>query len=109
MKNHEIAEALSLRVICAGDPREVADAYCGDLLSWVMGRIGYDAAWLTVMTNNNVAAVAVLHDVACVILCDGAEPDKDLLSRAERENIALYATEESSFAVAARLAPLIGK
>ncbi len=109
MKNHEIAANLGLKVICAGDERDVLDAYSGDLLSWVMGRIGFDAAWLTVMTNNNVAAVAVLRDVACVILCDGAQPDEELLTRAQREGIALYSSQENTFTVGAKLAALIGK
>ncbi|MGN1451169.1 MAG: DRTGG domain-containing protein [Eubacteriales bacterium] len=108
MKNFEIAKALGLKVICPGEEREVVSAYCGDLLSWVMGRIGSDAAWLTVMTNSNVVAVAVLRDASCVILCDGAQPDEELFARAARENISLYASEESSFSVAAKLAPLIG-
>jgi hypothetical protein len=108
MTNRELAAALGLRVICPGAEREIKNVYCGDLLSWVMGRIPSDAAWITVMTNHNVAAVAVLRDAACVVLCDGAEPDAQLLARAESEGIALYASEEDVCRTAVRAVAAAG-
>ena len=60
-----IAEKLGLTpVSVADDAREVQGGYAGDLLSWVMGRVPEGAAWVTIMTNVNVVAVAVLRDVA---------------------------------------------
>ena len=59
MTVHELTEALSLTPFHLAQPdRPVSGGYAGDLLSWVLGRAGQDAAWLTIMSNQNVAAVA---------------------------------------------------
>ncbi len=100
MTTKELKEKLNLRTICAGDEtREVTGGYCGDLLSWVMGRAHDGCAWVTVMSNLNVIAVATLADVACVILAEGAVLDADALERAKIENICVYATDKTSFEV----------
>lgn len=83
--------------------REVSGAYCGDLLSWVMGRAEAGNAWITIMPNINVAAVASLADVSCVILAEGARPDKELLARAEREELPLFASPKSAYELCWRI------
>lgn len=87
--------------------RQVTGGYCGDLLSWVMGRAGADCAWLTIMSNVNVAAVAALSDVACVVLTEGVEPDAPLLAKAKMQDINLLGTGMSTFDAAAKLAELL--
>ena len=63
MTAHDLAERLSLQIICEPEPeREVTGGYTGDLLSWVMGRAESGDAWLTIMSNQNVVAVASLAD-----------------------------------------------
>ena len=58
MTVQQLTEALSLTVFNLDDPdRPVTGGYCGDLLSWVMGRAPADGVWLTIMSNVNVAAV----------------------------------------------------
>ena len=62
----ELIEALCLKAFYVEEEdREIEGVYCGDLLSWVMGKCPADAAWITIMSNQNVAAVAVLCDTAC--------------------------------------------
>ena len=57
----ELADALQLKTFyMEEEEREIDGVYCGDLLSWVMGKCPADAAWITIMSNQNVAAVAVL-------------------------------------------------
>ena len=69
----QIAEKLALEpLVAAGSGRQVTGGYCGDLLSWVMGRAKEGDAWITVMGNLNAVAVAVLADAACMILSDCA-------------------------------------
>ena len=82
----ELAESLDYKIITGGKglENEVTGCYCGDLLSWVMGRAPADCVWITVMSNTNVVAVASLADVACVIIAEGAELDADALDRALR-------------------------
>lgn len=61
MQIGEMAEALGWKLLTENTDttREVKGCYCGDLLSWVMGRAKADDAWLTVMGNVN--AIAVMH------------------------------------------------
>lgn len=84
----ELAERANFEIAVSADiSREICGAYVGDLLSWVMGRADADVAWITIMSNINVTAVAVLADVACVILAEGVKPDADMLSSAKEKGI----------------------
>ena len=53
--------------------------YAGDLLSWVMSHATAGDAWVTIMSNINVAAVASLTEVACVIFA-ASNPAKAYLA-----------------------------
>ena len=103
-----LSQALSLQVFHLAEPeREVTGGYCGDLLSWVMGRAPAGGAWLTIMSNVNVAAVAALSDAACVVLAEGVIPDPPLLDKARAQGITLLGTDLSVFDCAVRLGGLI--
>ena len=80
--------------------REVIGAYCGDLLSWVMGRAKQDSAWITIMTNVNVAAVASLSDVACVIIAESAKPDEKLTAAAADKGINILSSDRTVYETA---------
>lgn len=108
MTNYELIDALTLHVFEKGEERPVTTGYCGDLLSWVMGRAPQDSAWITVMSNNNVAAVAVLCDVSCIILAQGSQPDEALLSRAKQEGLCLLGSERDAYTLCAALAACLG-
>ncbi len=84
--------------------REIKGAYQGDLLSWVMGRAQADNAWITIMSNVNVIAVASLSDVSCVILCEGVILPEDLVKTANDKMINILYTDLTAFGVAERLA-----
>lgn len=108
MKVAQLKDTLNLTVFALPDPdREVEGGYMGDLLSWVMGRAQSGAAWITIMSNQNVAAVAALSDVACVILAEGVQPDPDLLKKAEMQGINLLGTKEGSFQIAVELGKVL--
>ena len=99
-----LQQALGLRVFHLADGgREVSRGSVGDLLSWVLGRAEAGSAWLTIMSNQNVAAVALLTEAACVILTEGVEPDPDLLRRAEEKGVNLLGDGGDSFSVALRI------
>ncbi len=91
----------------ADGERPVTGGYCGDLLSWVMGKAPADGAWFTIMSNINVAAVAALTDVACVVLTEGVTPDDPLLQKARVQGINLLGSSQSTYDCAARLAALL--
>lgn len=103
-----LIDAIPLSIFHLDDPdRPVEGGYCGDLLSWVMGRAPVGGAWLTIMSNVNVAAVAALSDVSCVVLAEGVIPDPPLLDKARAQGITLLGTDLSVFDCAVRLGGLI--
>ena len=104
----ELATALSLTPLCCpeGD-RPVTGGYCGDLLSWVMGRAQSGDAWVTIMTNINVVAVASLTDVACVILAEDSQPEPAVVEKAKAQGINLFLSEKNSFELCAEIGRLL--
>ena len=104
----ELTAALSLEVLVEGDTsREVTGGYCGDLLSWVMGRAQSGDAWITVMGNVNAIAVCVLADTACMILSDSSPLDEAAKTRAITENIAVLRSESTTYELASALSRLL--
>ena len=103
-----LIDALGLGTFHLSDPeRAVTGGYAGDLLSWVMGRAQEGDAWLTIMSNQNVAAVALMAGTACVVLTEGVEPDPALLARAREKGVNLLGTREGTYPTAARLWKLL--
>lgn len=103
-----LVESLGLTPFHLAEPdRPVTGGYCGDLLTWVMSNAPMDGAWLTIMSNVNVAAVAVLTDVSCIILTEGVKPDEPLLARAQSQGINLLGTALSTYACAIHLGELL--
>lgn len=99
-----LAEECGFEPVCLPCPeREVSGAYIGDLLSWVMGRASADNAWITIMSNINVIAVATLADVSCVILAEGVSLDDELCKTAEQKGVNLLASRQPAFETASAL------
>lgn len=105
----EIKDALSLTLFCGEKSlgKQVTGGYAGDLLSWVMGRAQPGSAWITIMSNPNVAAVALLADVSCIILSEDVKPDEALKARAQSEGIALLGSALDTYALCLELGALI--
>ena len=103
----DLKNALSLTPVSLpeGD-REVCGVYIGDLLSWVMGRAQSGNAWLTIMSNLNVVAVATLSDVSCIILCEGVSLEESVRATAEAKGVNILITEAPAYETAKRLAEL---
>ena len=89
------------------EERQVRGGYAGDLLSWVMGKAEADDAWLTIMSNPNIVAVATLTDVSCIILCEGVAPDAGVASLAAEKGINLLGSESSAFSLSAQISLLL--
>lgn len=108
MTVHDLTTALTLEPVCAGDlRREVTGGYCGDLLSWVMGRAKPGCAWITIMCNLNTVAVAVMAEVSAVILAEGVRPDEEVILRAKEQGVALLCGSQSAFELAGALSRLL--
>ena len=104
----ELIEKLDLRVLCGEElDRKITGCYCGDLLSWVMSRAQEGDVWLTVMGNINSVGVAVLADVACIVLTENAALDADALNRAKQNDVIILQTDKNSYQMAAAISRMI--
>lgn len=104
----ELAKRLSLSPITEPQPsREVTGGYAGDLLSWVMGRAAPGSAWVTIMTNANIVAVATLSDAAAIILAEGQSPEREVVETALQRGVNIYTSELDSFRLCAGIAALL--
>ena len=108
MNVETLVQTLSLHVYTMPEPeRMVSGGYVGDLLSWVMGRATENCAWITIMSNQNVAAVAVMVDISCVILTEGVKPDETLLKQASERGVNLLGSSKTTFEMASQLGALL--
>ena len=87
--------------------REISGVYIGDLLSWVMGRAGADQAWITIMSNRNVVAVATLADTACILLAEGVVPDEGVAQLAQEKGVNLLTSPSGAYETALALSKLL--
>ncbi len=108
MNVKRLAETAGYTVFTEGEDREIESGYCGDFLSNIISRAPDSCAWLTVMNNVNVAAVATLIDCACIILCEGVEPDGPLKARAEMQGIWILGAKQNVFEETKRVAAVCG-
>ena len=107
MTVQNLIDEFSLEVLCCGDKaaeKEVKGGYCGDLLSWVMSRANEGDCWLTVMGNVNSIGVAVLADVACILLTENSAFDDDAKMRAEQNGVIVLRSQENAFNLAVKIA-----
>ena len=106
MRISELTELLGAAVVTAPEyeDREVTGCYIGDLLSWVMGRAQPGDVWITIMTNINVIGVAVLADVACVLIPEGTPVEPATLDKANLQGVVMLSCAHSAFECAKRLA-----
>ena len=94
----ELSETTGFSVVNAGEPdRPVEGVYACDLLSWVIGRAAENAALVTVMTNVNVIAVAVMADLSCVVLTEGVKLDPGALEKAKANGVAVLVSEKPTY------------
>lgn len=107
MTVEQLINDANLRAVCVTEPeREIEGVYVGDLLSWVMGRARENDAWITIMSNSNIIAVATLADVSCIILAEGVSPDAGVTETAMARGVNLLSSDESAYEIAKRLSGL---
>ena len=105
MKVSELIEKLGLTVVTNTDytDRDVKGCYVGDLLSWVMGRAEQDSAWITIMSNINIVAVATLVDMSCIILAEGVSVDEEIINKANSQGITILSTQKTCYQIAVEI------
>jgi hypothetical protein len=108
MTLRDAVENLNLSVSCGEDQldREVTGGYSGDLLSDVIANAKAGDIWVTMQVHVNIVAVALLKDLAGILLVRGRQPADDTLRKAAEEkvvilvgNLPAYETAGSLFAM----------
>ena len=104
MNVEEFAKKFGYDTICMPNPDRIIDGgYAGDLLSWVMGRLDADNAWVTIMSNINIVAVAALADPSCIILAEGVSPDEGVIEKAISQEVNILRSAKNTFEICADL------
>lgn len=105
MKLSEIIDKLGLQPKTAGGMlgREVTSCYSSDLLSDVMGNARAGSLWITLQTHQNIVAVAVLKEIAGIVLVNGRKPEEDTVLKAEEEGVPLLLSPDPTFEIAGKL------
>ena len=102
---NDLLHHLDLKVAAGntGLRRQVTDGYCGDLLSDVMAHAPRGCIWLTIQGHQNIVAVAVLRQVAAIIIAGSCPPEEETLQKADAEGIPIVLCPESTYQLAGRL------
>ena len=77
--------------------RQVRSGYASDFMSEVMAGGKVDQVWFTVQTHPNVAAVALLTNLAAVIITGGHKPEPATIAKAEIEGLPIMSTDYPTF------------
>jgi len=101
----EIKYKLSLKIKTAQKHLniEVTGGYASDLLSDVMANAKKGNIWVTIQSHPNIVAIASLLELSGVIVTGGKEVEKETLDRAEREDITIFETTDSTFSIVGKL------
>ena len=86
MKVRELVEKIGAQAL-SGEENLDAEITCGyscDLLSWVLAHGKQGMGWCTVQSHVNVVAVAVLMEMACVILVEEVQPEEAHAGKSQR-------------------------
>lgn len=101
MRVEEFAKKTGMKVLTGekGLERDVSGVYACDLLSWVMSHADKGNLWITVHTHLNIVAVALLTEVACIIVPEGINVEEATLNKAIDEGVVILSSTMSTYEV----------
>ena len=105
MNLDELVDRLDLKIHTGGRDlaRTIGGGYASDLLSDVIAHGRKDDLWVTLQVHPNIIAVAVLKELAAILLVNGREPSAETVERAEKERVPILGSPQSAFECAGRL------
>lgn len=108
MNVSELAQALELVPVALADgERAVRGAYCGDLLSWVMGRRAAGMSGSRSCPISTWSPVASLSDAACVIFAEGVSAEPAVVEAALAKGVNLFSSARTAYELAAALSDVL--
>jgi predicted transcriptional regulator len=101
----DLVERMQLEVLAGGGrlDRPVTMVYTGDMLSDVLARAHPGELWITIQVHLNVIPVAVMKELAGILLPNGRRPDAEVLRKAGEEGVPLLSTPLGAYEAACRL------
>ncbi len=102
----EIVKALGLTVRAGDDEqmeRSVEGGYVSDLLSDVIAGSREGDLWITLQIHQNIVAVAVLNNLAGIVIVGGRDPDTETTKKAQEQGVPVLVTKATAYEVAGRL------
>jgi len=110
MKLKKIIDKLDLEIVVENKLEvEVKGGYCGDLLSNVMAKAQKGDLWFTVQSHQNVIAVALLTEVAAVVVSENFEIEDKAIKRAKEKGVNILRSKLTSYELAGLLYQLENK
>ena len=85
----------------------VTGGYASDLLSDVIANSKAGQVWVTMQAHVNIVAVAVLKDLAGIILVQGKKPSEETVKKAKEEKVAIVVSDLPAFETAGRIYQLL--
>jgi hypothetical protein len=81
----------------------VTTGYASDLLSCVMAGAQSEGVWVTLQAHMNIVAVAALLESSAIIITEGAQPNPDVIEKANEQEVTLLSTSKPTFEVVGKL------
>lgn len=99
MNIKEFADKLNMKILTTevDTNKEITGMYVCDLLSWVMSHANKGNAWITVLTNLNIVAVALLTEISCIIIPESIKVEDATLKKAQEQGIVILSSCMSSY------------
>ena len=83
--------------------KEVTGGYVSDMLSDVIANCKRGDLWITVQIHQNILAVAILKEMAGIVIIGGKEPAAETLEQAEEENVVILTSPLPAYELASQL------
>jgi len=77
----------------------IQGVFISDLLSWVMGHSQSQDAWITIQSHSNILAVALLRELACIIVAHDVTVDQSTIDKANQEDLVVLSTSLSAYEI----------
>ena len=105
IKLSDIVKSYDLKVECSENSlnREIEGGYASDLLSDVMAHSKKGDIWITLQGHPNIVAVAMLKELAGIIIINGRKPEQETIKKAEAEGLPIMTSELPMFELVGKL------
>ncbi len=109
MKVYTLCKLLEARMLCGTSDREFEGVYVGDFLSRAMSRVQVGNAWVTIMANINVVAVANLTEPAVIVLAEDVTMQEHVLQEARNNDLCVITSPMSAYEICCAIGQKAGE